>query len=85
MRFRDGTLRRRFQNGRIPEPDRSGVAGEGILDVHVFEFAALEDFATLDALDEFRIGMAGNDLHPRVAAWLVDGTADGRLVALRLQ
>ena len=84
MLFKDGTRRREFQNGRIPDPG-SGLAGEGILNIHVFEFAAFEDFAALDALDEFRVGMTGNDLHARMAAGLVDGTADGRLIALRLQ
>ena len=79
-----GTHRRAFQNGRIPVLEL-GVACKGILYVHVLELAAFEDFAALDALDELRISMAGDDLHSRVTAWLVDGTGDGRLVALRLQ
>jgi len=81
--------RGRHTSARFPEwqdsRPGSGVAGEGVLNIHVFELAAFEDFAALYALDEFRIGVAGDNLHPRMAAWLVPGTADGRLVALGLQ
>ena len=50
------------------------------------ELAAFEHLAALQAFDKFRILLAGNDLHARVAARLVHGTTHGRLgVALRLQ
>lgn len=38
----------------------------GLFDVHVFEFTGLEDVPTLQAFDEFRIFMAGDDLYARV-------------------
>ena len=33
---------------------------------HVFEFTGFEDFAALEALDEFGVFLTGNDLHARV-------------------
>jgi hypothetical protein len=40
-------------------------------DVHVFEFAGLEDLAALLALDELRIFIATDDLHTRVLTRLL--------------
>jgi hypothetical protein len=40
-------------------------------DAHVLEFAGLEDFATFEALQEFRIFFAAHDLHARVLARLL--------------
>jgi hypothetical protein len=45
------------------------VAQFGFLDVHVFEFAGVEYFAAFEALDEFGIFIAGNDLDTRMFAW----------------
>ena len=42
-----------------------------LFDVHVFEFAGLEDLAAFFALDEFRILIATDNLDARVlAGWL---------------
>jgi hypothetical protein len=38
----------------------------GFFDRHVFEFTGFEDFAALEALDEFGVFLTGNDLHARV-------------------
>ncbi len=38
------------------------------LDVHVLEFAGLEDLAAFLALDEFRVFIAAHDLHAEVLA-----------------
>jgi hypothetical protein len=40
-------------------------------DIHVFEFAGLEDFAALLALDELRILVSADNLHARVLAGLL--------------
>ena len=37
-----------------------------ILDVHILELAGLENFTAFQALDEFALFAAGDDLHPRV-------------------
>ena len=41
-----------------------------LFDVHVFEFAGLEDLAAFQALDEFGVFIAAHDLHTRVLARL---------------
>src|ERR1035437_7732659 len=41
-----------------------------LFDVHVLEFAGLENFATLEALDELGVLIARHDLDARVAARL---------------
>jgi hypothetical protein len=49
----------------------SGVAFlDALFDVHVAQFARFEDISALDALDEFGILIAANDLHARVFAGL---------------
>jgi hypothetical protein len=49
----------------------SGVAFlDALFDVHVAEFAGIEDVSALDALDEFGIFIAADDLHARVFAGL---------------
>jgi hypothetical protein len=45
------------------------VAQLGFLDVHVFEFAGVEHFTAFEALDEFGIFIAGNDLDTRMFTW----------------
>jgi hypothetical protein len=53
----------------------SSFAGRGFLDGHILEFAALEYLAAFQAFNEFRILFASHNLHARVAALLVHGTA----------
>jgi hypothetical protein len=55
-------------------PPRSNFAESGILDSHVLELAAFEYLPAFQALYEFRILFAGNDLHAGVAALLIHGT-----------
>jgi hypothetical protein len=47
---------------------RSPFLQLGFFDIHVSEFAGFEDFAALQALDEFGIFFAGHDLDTRVLA-----------------
>jgi hypothetical protein len=57
---------------------KSDLAFLGALfDVHVFEFAGLEDFATLLALDELRILVSADNLHAGMLARLLHITALG--------
>ena len=53
--------------------DSSDSPSARFLDAHVFQFAGLEDFATLQAFHEFRIFFAAHDLHARVLAGLLAG------------
>jgi hypothetical protein len=47
----------------------SGIgAGRGVFDGHIFEFAGFEDLSAFDALDEFTVFFASDDLHARVLA-----------------
>jgi len=47
----------------------SGIVAQfGLFYVHVFEFARLKDFATLDALDELGVAFPSHDLHPGMLA-----------------
>lgn len=39
-----------------------------LFDIHVFEFAGLEDFSALHAFDELGVFFAGDDFHARVFA-----------------
>ena len=50
---------------------RSRFRGVRLFDVHVFEFAGLEDLAALLALDELGIFVAADDLHARMFARLL--------------
>jgi hypothetical protein len=65
------TLRRSVKT--VPAAAESSF-GRGILDGHVLEFAALEYLAAFQALNEFGILFAGNNLHAGVTALLVHGT-----------
>jgi len=59
---------------RIPILGISGLAFlDALFDVHVTEFAGFEDVSALDALDEFGIFIATDDLHARVFAGLPGG------------
>jgi hypothetical protein len=42
----------------------------GLFDIHVFEFAGLEDLAALQAFHKFGVFFAGHNLHTRVLACL---------------
>jgi hypothetical protein len=42
-----------------------------LFDIHILEFAGLEDFAAFLALDELRILVPANDLHARMLARLL--------------
>ena len=46
-----------------------------LFDVHVFEFAGLEDFPAFLALDKFAIFLAAHYLHARVFARLLGSSA----------
>jgi hypothetical protein len=48
-----------------------GFAFGAFFDAHVLEFARLEDFAALEALDELGVFIAAHDLHARVLARLL--------------
>ncbi len=48
-----------------------GFLGElGFFDLHVFEFARLENLSALFALDVLGVFIARDNLHTRVLAWL---------------
>jgi hypothetical protein len=80
----ENTRPRSSQIDGIPVTGSSFVDGR-ILDCHILEFAIFEDFAAFQALNKFRILIASDDLHTRVAAFLVHGITHGRHgVALRL-
>ena len=61
---------RYFRHGREELPSEFATWG-ALFDAHILEFAGLEDFAALHALDKFRFLVAAHDLHARVfAGWL---------------
>ncbi|HYM75419.1 MAG TPA: hypothetical protein VE377_05515 [Candidatus Dormibacteraeota bacterium] len=72
------TVAGRFDaNNRKPEPQVTGVTtAQGysdfvlrtLFDIHVLEFAGLEDFAALFAFNEFRLFVAAYDLYARMFA-----------------
>jgi hypothetical protein len=48
-------------------------AFDALFNAHVFEFAGLEDFAALQALQEFGIFFTAYDLHARMFAGALAG------------